>query len=79
MIETGPGIYRPNAEFFKIFDLVSVIIFTIEYVFRVWSSNHDPRYKHSVHGRLRYMMSTDAFIDLLAIYLFTCMYLSGLI
>ena len=67
MLETVPHIHEPYKEFFHYFDVVSVIIFTIEYVLRVWSSNHDPRYKHSLHGRLRYMMSTDALIDLLAI------------
>ncbi|MGZ8518394.1 MAG: ion transporter, partial [Chitinophagaceae bacterium] len=67
MLETVPSIYEPHAEFFRIFDLISVIIFTIEYVLRVWSSNHDPRYSHSLHGRLRYMMSVDGLIDLLAI------------
>lgn len=67
MLETVPSIYEPHKEFFHIFDLVSVIIFTIEYILRVWSSNHDSRYSHSLHGRLRYMMSIDALIDLLAI------------
>jgi voltage-gated potassium channel len=67
MLETVPEIHEPHAEFFRIFDLVSVIIFTIEYILRVWSSNHDLRYKHSIHGRLRYVISTDALIDLLAI------------
>jgi len=67
MLETVPSIHDPHQEFFRIFDLVSVIIFTIEYVLRVWSINHDHRYRHSIHGRLRYMMSTDGLIDLLAI------------
>ncbi|HKZ65050.1 MAG TPA: ion transporter [Chitinophagaceae bacterium] len=67
MLETVPSIHDPHAEFFRIFDLISVIIFTIEYVLRVWSSNHDARYKHSIYGRLRYMMSIDGLIDLLAI------------
>lgn len=67
MLETVHAIHDPHAAFFRIFDLVSVIIFTIEYLLRVWSSNHDPRYSHSLHGRIRYMLSTDALIDLLAI------------
>jgi len=67
MLETVPSIHDPHAKFFRAFDVVSVIIFTIEYVLRVWSSNHDPRYRHSVHGRLRYIFSTEALIDLLAI------------
>ena len=67
ILETVQSIHEKYFEFFRIFDMVSVFIFTIEYVLRVWSSNHDPRYKHSLHGRLRYMVSTDALIDALAI------------
>jgi voltage-gated potassium channel len=67
MLETVPSIDKPLKKFFKDFDLFSVIIFTIEYILRVWSSNHDPKYKHSIHGRLRYMLSPAALIDLLAI------------
>jgi len=67
MVETVPSIHEPHKKFFRVFDLVSVIIFTIEYLLRVWSSNHDPRYRHSIHGRLRYILSLDSLIDLLAI------------
>lgn len=66
MLETIPSVHEPHKEFFRIFDLVSVIIFTVEYVFRVWSSNHDPRYAHSFRGRLKYMLSFEAIIDLVA-------------
>lgn len=67
MLETVPSIYLPNQKLFQDFDVISVIIFTVEYVLRVWSSNHDPRYKHSFYGRLRYMISPAALIDLIAI------------
>jgi voltage-gated potassium channel len=69
MLETVPSFHDEDHEqlFFHYFDLVSVIIFTIEYVLRVWSSNHDPRYGHSFRGRLKYMLSPAALIDLLAI------------
>ncbi len=67
ILETVPSIHDPHAEFFRIFDLVSVIIFTIEYAFRVWSCNHDPRFSHKIHGRIKYILSTDGIIDLLAI------------
>ena len=69
MLETVPSIEK-NKElmnFFKYFDWVSVIIFTIEYLFRVWSSNHEEKYKHSFWGRLKYMASPAALIDLIAI------------
>lgn len=67
MLETVESIHDRYKNFFHIFDMVSVYIFTVEYILRLWSSNHDPRYKHSIHGRLRYMVSTDALIDLVAI------------
>jgi voltage-gated potassium channel len=67
MLETVPSIDKPLKQFFVDFDLFSVTIFTIEYILRVWSSNHDPRYKHSVYGRLKYMVSPAALIDLIAI------------
>ena len=67
MLETVQPIHDEYKDFFHIFDTVSVVIFTVEYILRLWSSNHDPRYKHSLHGRLRYMFSLDAIIDLLAI------------
>lgn len=67
MLETVPSIHDPHKEFFRIFDAVSVTIFTIEYVLRVWSSNHDPQFGHSLKGRLRYMLTPGALIDLIAI------------
>ena len=69
MLETVPSMTDTVAErnFFHYFDLVSVIIFTIEYVLRVWSSNHEEKYRHSVWGRLKYMVSPGALIDLMAI------------
>jgi voltage-gated potassium channel len=67
ILETVPSIHDPYTHFFRIFDMVSVFIFTIEYLLRLWSCTHDSRYKHSLHGRLKYIVSTDALIDLLAI------------
>jgi voltage-gated potassium channel len=66
MLETVEDIHKQYEVFFYYFDLFSVIIFTVEYVLRVWSCNHDPKYRHSIIGRLRYMVSLGALIDLLA-------------
>ena len=67
MLETVEPLRKKYSDFFYYFDLVSVIIFTIEYVLRVWSSNHEEKYKHPVWGRLKYMVSWGALIDLIAI------------
>src|SRR5687768_5372944 len=66
IVETVPSIYNGREAFFHYFDLISVIIFSIEYILRVWSSNHEAKYKHSIHGRLKYMLSGPALIDLIA-------------
>ncbi|MEJ8818894.1 ion transporter [Lacibacter sp. H407] len=67
ILETVPWIHDRYLTFFYYFDLISVIIFTIEYVLRVWSCDHDPRYSHTFFGRLKYMFSYEGLIDLLAI------------
>ena len=69
MLETVPS-YHDEAwekDFFHYFDVISVIIFTIEYVLRVWSSNHEEKYRGTLKGRIRYIFSWAALIDLLAI------------
>jgi voltage-gated potassium channel len=67
ILETVPSIHRPYKNLFEVFDAVSVAIFTVEYVLRVWSSNHDPQFSHSIRGRIRYMLTPGALIDLLAV------------
>lgn len=67
ILETVPSLHEEYADFFHYFDLVSVIIFTVEYILRVWSSNHEEKYRGSVRGRLRYIFSPGALVDLLAI------------
>jgi voltage-gated potassium channel len=67
MLETVKPIENKYHDFFRYFDRVSVIIFTIEYVLRVWSSNHEEKYKKPFWGRLKYMASPSALIDLIAI------------
>ncbi len=67
IMETVEWIRVSYWDFFYYFDLISVTIFTIEYVLRVWSSNHEEKYKHPVWGRLKYMVSIGAIIDLIAI------------
>ena len=66
MMETVHPLYEEHRKLFDAFDLISVIIFTVEYVLRVWSCTHDPRYKGSIKGRLKYIFTFGAIIDLAA-------------
>ncbi len=52
-----------------VFELFSVYVFTLEYLLRVWSAIEMPnnKYHHPIFGRLRYMLTPMAIIDILAI------------
>lgn len=49
------------------FDVFCVAVFSVEYVLRVWSCTVDEQYAAPVRGRLRFMVSPYALIDLVAI------------
>lgn len=66
MIETIDPIHARYEKYFNWFDAISVYIFTTEYVLRVWSCTHDPRYKGSIKGRLKYIFTFGALVDLVA-------------
>ena len=70
VLESVPEIREPLFGLFLAFEILSVGIFTIEYILRVWSvteGDWQQTYRHPVWGRLRYMCSPLALIDLLAI------------
>ncbi len=49
------------------FEVVSVVVFTVEYAARLWSCTVDARFAHRVTGRIRYALRPMMVIDLLAI------------
>lgn len=53
--------------FLNVFEIVSVIIFTVEYLARLWSCAIDPQYTGRIRGRVRLALRTMSIIDLLAI------------
>lgn len=67
VLETIPEIYVPNAASFHLFDLITVGVFTVEYVLRVLTAPLLPEFAASRYPRLRYMFSFYALIDLIAI------------
>jgi voltage-gated potassium channel len=66
VLETVEPIHRTAPAFFRWFEAVSVAIFTIEYLLRLWSCTASPSYAGPVLGRLRFAL-TPALVDLLAI------------
>jgi voltage-gated potassium channel len=67
VLETVDSIYSAYAPLFHIFDVFSVAVFTVEYILRVWSSTVDCRFKDPVRGRLRFMITPMALVDLMAV------------
>lgn len=75
ILESVEDLRNAYGDFFLAFEIFSVMIFTVEYVLRIWTSAENPKYGKKFTGRLRYMMSTMALIDLLAILPFYLAYL----
>ena len=65
--ETVPELSDSHGDFFEWFELVSVAIFSCEYVLRLWACTEDPKYAGALRGRIRFALSGGALIDLLAI------------
>jgi voltage-gated potassium channel len=66
-IETDVEIARRAPRFFDVLEVVSVIVFTIEYVLRLWSCTADPVYRGAIRGRIRYALRPSLLVDLVAI------------
>ena len=49
------------------FEAFSVVVFTVEYIFRLWSCVSDAKYSKPILGRLHYAMTPLLLIDLFAI------------
>ncbi len=67
MLETVDPILERFGGFFHVLELVSVAVFTVEYVARIWSAVEEEGYERPITGRLRYASRFLVVIDLLAI------------
>jgi len=67
VLEHNPLVYEPNAHLFHYFDVFSVVVFTVEYLLRLYTAPEDPEFADRRFSRLAYVKSPFAVIDLLAI------------
>ena len=67
IISTVDRINDKYEDFFNLFELVSIIIFTIEYILRIWCSTDNKKYSRTIKGRLKYMITPLMLVDLIAI------------
>jgi len=66
ILETVKGIYNSIPRLFNYFEIFSVIVFTIEYLLRVWTCTVNEKYKEPIAGRIRFILSPLALVDLFA-------------
>lgn len=65
LCESVPSLLERYGKIFFAFDLISVIIFTIEYLLRIWTADQEPNAHR--HPALRYIFSAEGIIDFLSI------------
>lgn len=67
VLATVDDLYRSYQSLFYGIEVVSVAIFGVEYLGRVWSATERPGYSNPVTGRLRFALQPMLVVDLLAI------------
>lgn len=67
VLETVPAFAGKYAIFFERFEAFSVLVFTVEYLLRLWTCTSYPRFGRPVLGRIRYAFTPMALVDLVAI------------
>ena len=67
ILEHNPAIYQPLASQFHWFDVITVAIFTAEYLLRLATAPSNPEFAQHRFPRLRYAFSFVALVDLVAI------------
>jgi voltage-gated potassium channel len=64
ILESMPELQDHFGSVFAKFEAFSLIVFTVEYLLRLWTCVEDNQYRHPIRGRLRFMRSPFAVVDL---------------
>ncbi|MEW7292465.1 ion transporter [Aquimarina sp. 2304DJ70-9] len=67
VLESINWLRKDYQDVFDFIELFSICIFTIEYIFRIWSITEKEEYSAPIRGRLKYLFSFYSIIDLLAV------------
>lgn len=67
ILVTIPGMLIRHFWIFAAIELVTAVVFSIEYFLRMWSCTADDRYQKPVAGRIRYALTPLVLIDLISI------------
>ena len=66
VLETEENLYSQYKTYFRYIDIISVGVFTIEYILRLWTCTENIKYKSPISGRIRYALTGSMLIDLLS-------------
>lgn len=64
VVQTVEGVYAAAPWFFQGFEAVSIVVFGVEYVLRVWSCVEAREYASPIRGRLRFALQPMMLLDL---------------
>ncbi len=67
IVESIPEINQQYETQFQWLEVFSVIVFTLEYLIRIWIAPENPRFGTGLKGRLKYIRSPIALVDLIVI------------
>jgi voltage-gated potassium channel len=67
ILESEQAIEAAIGDYLYAFEVFVIVAFSVEYVLRLWSIVHHPKYRHWFFGRLRYAVTPLALVDLVAV------------
>jgi len=76
-LATVPEIHTAHGGPLERFERISTLVFAAEYLARVWAAPVDARYRGAVRGRLRYVATPMALVDLCAVLPFCLAMIGG--
>lgn len=66
IIESMAEIFAVYRKQLIVFELISIMFFALDYFLRLWCITENSKYNHPLKGRLKYMITPMAIIDLMA-------------
>ena len=67
ILETVESLFESYRTLFNTIEVISIGVFLVEYILRIWVSNCHPGRAHPLKGRFAYIFSFYGFVDLVSI------------
>jgi voltage-gated potassium channel len=67
ILETSADFYMSYSSYLDMFEKISILIFSSEYILRIFTCSSDHRFKGFITGKIKFMLTPYAIIDLFAI------------